>query len=1258
MNTLRLGMCATASVSWSFEKITARHRLCLLNNDESGSMANELRRNAQAFAMVAAASGERFDAVIVHGFGSDSAYQVFTVRGLMPLFAEVFEASGLTHVVTQVDSAEAAVAAAKRSLATRSTHGSTCPRSHPRFLDRLGDALDRLDGSVELTVANTSDGGFDGGSPQKEIQVRMARITARCRCKLVANVLVGSAGSPSALHFFTGDPEAFDSRLLFSTTKVAAEGVLDLDTFKPASLSLDEGPEAGEDRFTLQPATAFWSFDRERERLTVYWPEDAAPVPALTLRKHQPQPGGRELVLAAAVRLEPGPVEIDRNAREVFAVIARSLSDNPYVRDDSRRSLNGLVAQLEGLLATRTAVLRTLTAPPEGRERLDALRRELDDNLRQIQAAQAGERTLRERSARINALNNARRLLKDALRETHERLDQELLERELVFLKERPDHWVAWLQPALDLLRSQLSLTQQEIGGAMQHLSTRIRTKKSREDGQLRSADRYVEALVARSRERNDRAARKADPEDSAPIERPATFLWARCPVSGDSVNEGIAGLPFVADRLDLTSGNIAAGGQNVDRIPVEADALLSLRAVRGLMWGENGQMAAPFCTPRGIYNAAIPVLLGPATRAGLRDLEKAIGWLCTGTSAFEPAMAEAIPGALAAVLGRPGPAVDPGDGALSADLQAHALLRTTALFEHFRSYPYVAGTAVLDESASKLPLPEVWAKSVEDSAAAASLQSSGCVTSLLAKTVGASRVDVAAVARGMFAWICRNVGRSVLGTPGEDGRGGVEGVRRLAWLLRLDVELAGYPGSAAADSPQARMVGGAPVGAPGARFDAPTIAAILGEELAGWWTHERAVGYEDFTEALNAWMSALPADRAMFVVERLAGVLERLDRYAPAPSPAAQAVDPGEPDGGAAQAARVSPTTHAHFDILALEAVRPVRTSTATPGLADETLELRRVLKAGETTWIPPLDARLPQGRHNPSALRFLNEHTAIQPLRALLRLHAAGCVGLPALKALRATAEARPFPRVDDVIGALARLIGGLDEVMVIAHRSLAFVVSEANGYADKHWAESHYRTATLSRCESTLGLEAAPAELPAPVHYGPRKLLLRPAEGPTWPKMIGLGYLPKGRIVDASGQTLGEPFRCTPEEAALADNLLCQRGTTTLLPKIEAMGQVVFAGLHRHARSVLGGHPQDLRALSRAELERTVKEVLVPKLAGKVRGDVHHPEFFADCAGVLMSMIALAVQLGEDTRDFRAEEPEEFLRAEAAAIRQASR
>src|SRR5262249_20335266 len=183
------------------ERIARPARIWLLNNDESGSMEKQIHQNALAFGKVATLLGDRADAIVVHGFGYDSLYQIFTSPALAPLFRKVLAEGKLKGEVVVPPGGTTAASLTRSYLKARTTHGTTCPTSHPRFLQHLAGALDALDGTVELVVVNTSDGGFDKETPQQQIQEQMKRITTRCRCKLVANVLVGAKGSPSALHF-------------------------------------------------------------------------------------------------------------------------------------------------------------------------------------------------------------------------------------------------------------------------------------------------------------------------------------------------------------------------------------------------------------------------------------------------------------------------------------------------------------------------------------------------------------------------------------------------------------------------------------------------------------------------------------------------------------------------------------------------------------------------------------------------------------------------------------------------------------------------------------------------------------------------------------------------------------------------------------------------------------------------------------------------------------------------------------------------
>ncbi|MCA9542219.1 MAG: hypothetical protein KC620_25155, partial [Myxococcales bacterium] len=523
----------------------------------------------------------------------------------------------------------------------------------------------------------------------------------------------------------------------------------------------------------------------------------------------------------------------------------------------------------------------------------------------------------------------------------------------------------------------------------MQHLSTRIRTRKSREDGQARAADRYVDKLLARTRARQDEASRKRarDDEDLA-LESPATWLTTPCPITGARPDGGeVFGLPFVADRRDITSGNLTAGAQNVDRMPVARDALFSMEAIRHLMWApQNGQMASPYVTGRGVYNAAIPVLLGPAKPSTLHALERAIGWLCTGTSAFEPPMAEAIPGALASVLGPPGPEPPTGRGLapLTRTEQAHALLRTTALFGHFRSYPYVTGTVTLDESSPKQPLTEVWSLSLIEMADAASNRTAGCTTSVLARAVGADAFDVALVARGLFAWCCRNVARSVLGARDfeADGDGGLEGLLRLAALVHLDVALEGDAPPVVEEAAEIDPITGELM------LDADALKAVLGPVVSARWQPD-AMPADAFTGALNGWLQALASDAMMEVVDELAGIFERLDAHVLRHTPARPVtlIEPTHDASTATDGTEAPPPVvlqpgvavddawHQHFDILHIDALHPIRYSTPPPRLADRNLTMRRMLKAGVIRWVAPRDARLPAGSYNASFLGWLNQ-------------------------------------------------------------------------------------------------------------------------------------------------------------------------------------------------------------------------------------------------------------------------------------------
>jgi hypothetical protein len=1243
MPDLRLGTCSTDPLAFTFERIEDSLRVLLVNADESGSMAGRTEQNVLAYDKVAAVIGGRADVVILHGFESDSFYDVLVSEAARARLGRMNDLvpAGLGSVRT-VSGPEEAVRRGREVLAGHQARGTTNPRSHPAFLTQLGKLLDAAACEVELVVLNSSDGGFNegpSGQLTRAIDEAMRRITSRCTCLLAANVLVAAAGSPEALAFFTGDTEKFDNRLLFST-EAAAPGVLLLKEFDAASVPIAEG--AGSERVTVQPGLVCWTVI-EGDQLVTWHPEGALDVPArVTVRRLVPKPGGRRMVMRCDVAPTRRDVTLDRDGPEVFRIIARSLSDNPYLRESSRAALNALLAPLEALLGTRAAVLAMLTASPASVARIEALTAPVEANTAAIRAVVSQEaRSPRERASRLNALNNARRLLKGAVREAREALDQEVLDKELGFYESHPNHWLVWLQPAIDELEGQLQLTQVDPGDKMAHLSTRIRTAKSVGDGKARAADRYVDKLLAESRARRDRQARKADPRDRVPFEAPGAWIADRCPITGRPLTDGLAAIPFVADRSDLTSGNIMAGGQNVDRMPIDTGAMFSLSAVRELMWGERGQMASPYHTGTDWYNAAIPVLLGPATPDAVRELERAIGWLATGTSAFAPQMAEAIPGALAVLLGAPTNGSD-------RTPQVQALLRTSALLSRFRSYPYAAGTAAFDESAPKEPLSTVWARSVDDASGAACLRSLGCVTSLFARAVAADQVDVSMVADDLFAWGCRNIARGVLGTPSTDGRGGVEGIKRLAALLHCAVDLDGAPAPAETPIEVEPLDDGALF--EGGALEGGTLAAVLGPVVAPVWAANAPVGSEaggavrvsTFTDALNALLQALRMEEQLRLLPELDGIFDRLD----ARLSAAAGPYPTDAAPIAAPAATTGARTHVGFDdILALESLRPRRLGTRVPGLASPAANVRRMTKAGETTWFPPADAAVPL---DAGALGWLEAHTALYPLRAWLRLADAGLVGQPALAALRAGDDAPPIPPLPRMLPRLAELVGGMDAVVLLLRRSFAFVVANAHGYADNQWATSPLRTASPQALEPVLG--AVPPAAEAPRRYTAADALDLSVDPAEWPRLDARGYLPKGRAIDGAGRTVREPPRLTPEEAKGSARDVCQKACAAMLADLAASTGPVPGGLHRGARRVLGEHPVDLRTLPSDERTRVIVEELVPVLAGWVHGDPSAPFFFADCANVLHQMVALGV----DTRTLRADEPDELLVAEAAMIR----
>jgi hypothetical protein len=1254
MPDLRIGHCSSDKLDFTFERIEDSLRIFLVNADESGSMGGRTNENVKAFEAVAGVLGRRSDVVILHGFESDSYYDIFfskTARERLGDPASLIEKGNGT--AQTVADAGAVVNDAQKCLAKHQARGSTNPRSHAAFLARLGALLNGKTIDIELIVLNSSDGGFDGGakSPMTQaIDTAMRSLDARCRCVLAANVLVGSAGSPEALTFFTGDPERFDNRLLFSTES-ASPGVLLLREFNPRSITLTDNNTA---THTVTPGVPCWAVERNQSnemRLLTWHPEGTTAMPPyLTVRRIEPQAGGRRVVLSCRVKAQYRDVTLDRDGQSVFTLISKSLSDNPYLRENSRNELNGLIAPLERLLGTRHAVIAMLTAAPEAAARVETLRAQIGENTAAIRSVIEQEGlTPRERSSRINMLNNARHLMKGELRNAKENMEQQALEREFGFYEAHPNHWLVWLQPAIDELKAQLGLTQVDPGNAMAHLSTRIRTAKSVQDGVSRSEDRYLDKLLAESRSRRDHLTRKADPRDKIAFETPAVWTGAACPVSGRPLTEGLAAIPFVADRSDLTSGNIMAGGQNVDRMPIDAGPMLALHAVRELMWGELGQMASPYSSNGAWYNAAIPVHLGPASNDSIRDLERAIGWLCTGTTAFGPQMAEAIPASLAVLLGAP-------TNAPGRDIQVQALLRTTALLPKYRSYPYVAGTAVFDESSPKEPVTTAWARSVEQAAGVACLQSMGCITSFFARAVAADHVAPEFVAEDLFAWACRNIARGVLGASGPDGRGGVEGVRRLTALMYHLVEIEGFPVDATI-TPEMPLE--APALESKGELNAQALSWVLGP-LAGRIPMRAPIALGRFTDQLNNELTKVAPQDVMGVLDELNGVFARLDTLIRAQETSTssqedasivadvvpQKVPPKMP--GTSPAPIHTGTSHVGFDdIAALESLRPQRFSTSAPTLASPVAAIRRMTKAGETSWIAPNDAALPASSPNPSALAWLEAHTALYPVRAWLRLSDAGLVGQTALQALRANPATPPIPELPRVLPRLAKMFGGMEKVMLLLRRSFAFVVANAFTYADNQWATSSLRTAAPEAIDAILGVLPTPA--PSPRVYTAADVLDLSTNG-TWPKMDDRGYLPKSRAIDGRGRLILKPVQLAREDLKGNDRQVCERACASLIAELVKSGDFIIGGLHRCCRRVMGEHPVDLQTLPFEERDRIILQELVPIVAGRVRGDVQHPRFFADCARVLHQL----VNLGGDTRRFKGEEPEAMLVAEASEIR----
>lgn len=1314
MQVSALGMVARARLKWEEGARTAPLRVCLLNVDESGSMSKQMRQNLELYRFLHRTRAAHFDAVIIHGFGYDSHYEIFATPEALSLFEGVEHPNLTTHEIEGLWNLHGQV---KHHLEQRTADGTTCPRTHHHFLRAFSDALERIGTQIELVVGNSSDGGFDRSAPQAEIREEMLRLTSSCRCTLIANLLVGAKGSPEALHFFTGDAELFHASILLSTVPQDHEGILEITKWmraRDADFTAQFGIDWESDALTwysFSPPIAYHAItaledgEGQGDALLVYSPEVDGVPSELIVQRHVPDGAedGSERVSRARVVLDPEPVKIDAQAQEVFELVAETYSDNPYIREEERARLNVVLAELERLSRTRQHVLMQLTSSEDEMAEVNRLETLLEENSAAYRFLEDADEasTPRERAARAQLLNQARHRIKALLREATANQQQRALEREEQYLRQHPHHWVVWLAPVLELLYERLGKTQRDEGDAVAHLSTRIRSAKSREDNQKRAVDRYVDRMLARSRERQDwRARRRAlAPHEDAPIEEPAPWLdpkRVRCPVTKTPVTQGIFGLPFVADRSDLTSGNVTAGGQNVDRIPVPREKFHSIEAVEHLMWAPtSGQMAAPYATERGLYNAVIPILLGAAKPSTIDALKRSIGWLCTGTSAFEPAMAEVIPAALGSVLGRPS-WVEQRDieGVPSRDEQAHALLRTTALFYSFWSYPYVANTTEFNESRKKIPLPLVWAESVMDMSGTASLQACGSTSSLLARAVGASELDAEQVARDLFQWCARNLARSILGAQDVPCGVGKEGLTRLAALTRARVELDHNLGEAPRFTPKSAHYEALPESrakrahqlewsdTDTERVIGPYLGTIwrgqyldgerITKEIRTYYDHfanilrtESASLEEVFWQEFNAWLTTdISDDDFDTALYEVSGLLGRLAMEQHRHRDRKEETynywrKHGEREVGKKV---VLPTDyqlgaefhHAlrdHFGLLSLESVSPTRFSAKPPRIAHRFIEMQRIKKAGEIRWVPPQDAIFAEGDYNKSAIDYIDAHPAFYPLRALLRLRRAKLLGQTALGELRKTStRVTPIPDCNNLISEMASFCGGMDEVMLMFYRAFAFVLDNAGGYADRHWVSSSWRDASIEEVEELLGLPSFDGEhKPSVQAYGKRKFKF-PQRPISWPVVDSRGCLPKSRMIDGKGNIVGALVRCTSAQSKLDDEALCRAGVGYILNRCRDEIPGFIDGLHREARGLLGDYPDALQDLTGQQRYEAYRDNLVPVLAGRVRGDITHPEFFEKCVIVLDQL----AELPRDTRELRAEENERFIANEARALR----
>jgi hypothetical protein len=229
-----------------------------------------------------------------------------------------------------------------------------------------------------------------------------------------------------------------------------------------------------------------------------------------------------------------------------------------------------------------------------------------------------------------------------------------------------------------------------------------------------------------------------------------------------------------------------------------------------------------------------------------------------------------------------------------------------------------------------------------------------------------------------------------------------------------------------------------------------------------------------------------------------------------------------------------------------------------------------------------------------------------------------------------------------------AMAEQVGG-EGLDLLTRRAFAFVAANAHSYADNQWAQSTIREAGPAKLDQVLGAPLPPRPDPRP-YTASDQVRWGDARG-SWPRMDPQGYLPKSRAVDSRGE-VRFVVELTPEERQGDDAQLASRAVTRLIARLRQVDreELLMPGLHRHARQVLGEHPEDLSVLGEAELESIIERQLVPRLAGRVNGDLHHPDYFQDLAAVLHQLCAL----GTDTRTFRGREPAQMLAEEAARLR----